>query len=32
MKNLIDDIATQLTGTANAMEQLDQEIASKFNI
>jgi len=30
MRRLIDDIGTQLDATANAVEQLDQEIASKF--
>ena len=30
MRQLIDDIGTQLDGTANAVEQLDREIASKF--
>jgi WXG100 family type VII secretion target len=30
MKELLDDIATQLGQTADAVEQLDQEIASKF--
>ena len=30
MRQLIDDIGTQLDGTANAVEQLDQDIASKF--
>jgi len=30
MRQLIYDIGTQLDGTANAVEQLDQEIASKF--
>ena len=30
MRRLIDDIGTQLNATANAVEQLDQEIASKF--
>lgn len=32
MKQLIDDIGSQLDGTANAIEQLDQEIANKFSI
>ena len=32
MKQLIDDIGSQLDGTANAIEQLDQDIASKFVI
>ena len=30
MRRLIDDIGTQLDATANAVEQLDREIASKF--
>jgi uncharacterized protein YukE len=30
MRQLIDDIGTQLDGTANAVEQLDREIAGKF--
>ena len=30
MRRLIDDIGTQLDATSNAVEQLDQEIASKF--
>jgi len=30
MRNLIADIGTQLDGTANAVEQLDRDIASKF--
>jgi len=30
MRQLIYDIGTQLDGTANAVEQLDQDIASKF--
>jgi len=30
MRQLIGDIATQLDGTANAVEQLDQDIASRF--
>ena len=30
MKQLILDISTQLDGTANAVEQLDQDIASRF--
>ncbi|MDR0841567.1 MAG: WXG100 family type VII secretion target [Christensenellaceae bacterium] len=30
MKQLLDDIGSQLDGTANAVEQLDQDIASKF--
>jgi len=30
MRRLIDDIAGQLDSTANAVEQLDQDIASKF--
>ena len=32
MKQLIDDIGGQLDATANAVEQLDQDIASKFGI
>ena len=32
MKQLIDDIGAQLDGTANAVEQLDQNIAQKFTI
>ncbi|MFA5658876.1 MAG: WXG100 family type VII secretion target [Oscillospiraceae bacterium] len=32
MKQLIDDIGAQLDGTANAIEQLDQNIAQKFTI
>ena len=32
MKQLIDDIGAQLDGTANAIEQLDQNIAQKFSI
>lgn len=32
MRQLIDDIGSQLDGTANALEQLDQDIASKFRI
>jgi WXG100 family type VII secretion target len=30
MRELITDISTQLDQTANAVEQLDQDIASKF--
>ena len=30
MRQLIYDIGTQLDGTANAVEQLDQDIASRF--
>jgi len=30
MRQLVDDIGTQLDATANAVEQLDQEIASRF--
>lgn len=30
MRQLIDDIGTQLDQTANAVEQLDQDIAAKF--
>ena len=30
MRQLVEDIGTQLNGTANAVEQLDQEIASRF--
>jgi len=30
MVQLVEDISTQLNGTANAVEQLDQEIASRF--
>ena len=30
MRQLILDLGTQLEGTANAVEQLDQEIASRF--
>ena len=30
MRQLIDDIGTQLDGTANAVEQLNQDIASRF--
>jgi len=30
MRQLIHDIGTQLDGTANAVEQLDQDIASRF--
>ncbi len=32
MRQLIDDIGSQLDATANAVEQLDQDIASKFKI
>ena len=32
MRNLIDDISRQLSGTADALEQLDSDIASKFVI
>ncbi len=32
MKQLIDDIGSQLDATANAVEQLDQDIAGKFKI
>ena len=31
VRQLIDDIGSQLDSTATAVEQLDQEIASKFN-
>ena len=31
IRQLIADIGTQLDGTANAVENLDQEIASRFN-
>ena len=31
MRQLIEDIGTQLYATANAVENLDQEIASRFN-
>ena len=31
VRQLIDDIGQQLDSTASAVEQLDQEIASKFN-
>ncbi|MDD6571047.1 MAG: WXG100 family type VII secretion target [Thermoflexaceae bacterium] len=31
MRQLIEDIAGQLDATANAVEQLDSDIASKFN-
>jgi len=31
MRNLIDDIAQQLYATANAVEQLDIDIASRFS-
>jgi WXG100 family type VII secretion target len=30
MRQLIEDIGSQLDATANAVEQLDQDIASKF--
>ncbi len=30
MRQLIDDIGGQLDGTANSLETLDQDIASKF--
>jgi len=30
MRQLINDIGTQLDSTANAVEQLDQDIASRF--
>ena len=30
MRQLIDDIGSQLDATANAVENLDQEIASRF--
>ena len=30
MRRLIDDIGSQLDGTANALEDLDQQIAGKF--
>lgn len=30
MRRLIDDIGTQLDSTANALEDLDQQIAGKF--
>lgn len=32
MRQLIADIGSQLDGTANAVEQMDQEIASKFQM
>jgi WXG100 family type VII secretion target len=32
MRELITDISTQLDQTANAVEQLDQDIASKFGV
>ena len=32
MKQLIDDIGSQLDGTANAIERLDLDIAQKFSI
>ncbi|MCL1788603.1 MAG: WXG100 family type VII secretion target [Defluviitaleaceae bacterium] len=31
MRQLIDDIGTQLDATANAVEQLDQDIAARFS-
>lgn len=31
VRDLIDDIGQQLDSTASAVEQLDQEIANKFN-
>jgi len=30
MRQLIDDLSSQLDATANSLEQLDQDIASKF--
>ena len=30
MRRLVDDLSMQLDGTANAIEQLDTDIASKF--
>ena len=30
MRQLVEDIGTQLEGTANAVEQLDKDIASRF--
>jgi len=30
MRELLSDVGTQLEGTANAVEQLDQDIASRF--
>ncbi len=30
MRNLVEDISKQLTATAQAMEDLDRDIASKF--
>jgi len=32
MKDLINDIAQQLDQTANAVEQMDRDIASKFGV
>jgi WXG100 family type VII secretion target len=32
MKELIEDIAKQLQGTATAVEQMDAEIAGKFSV
>ena len=32
MKDLINDVATQLDQTANAVEQMDREIAGKFGV
>ena len=32
MRNLIEDLSLQLNGTANAVEELDTTIASKFKI
>ena len=32
MKQLIDDMGGQLDATANAVEQMDQEIANKFGV
>ena len=32
MRQLIDDIGGQLDGTATAIENLDQDIASKFSV
>jgi WXG100 family type VII secretion target len=32
MKELLEDISTQLNQTADAVEQMDQEIASKFGV
>jgi len=31
MRELYEELSQQLDGTANAMEQLDQDIAAKFN-